>query len=304
MAEILTQRDAQELCQRVLSQSTADEAQVHLQSGVDSNTRFAVNQITTSGDAVDTQATVTVNFGRRSASLSFNRMDDTAIAEAVATAERLAEVVPADPEHMPMLGPQEYQLPVAFFESTYELSPAERVRSVEEVIEPAAARGLLATGFLQRRARMTAVANSSDLFAYHRFTLASYTTTMRTAAGDGSGWAGTTHNDWSRMEPLSELAARAITKAEGSAGAEAIDPGAYTVVLEPTAVGNLVQVLAQNLSARSADEGRSYFSRQGGGGGGGAARARQQDRPAGRGQAGHALFGSVGCRFAGPAVHR
>jgi predicted Zn-dependent protease len=45
----------------------------------------------------------------------------------------------------------------------------------------------------------------------------------------------------------------------------AIEPGRYTVVLEPTAVGNLVQLIAGALDARAADEGRSFFSKQGGG---------------------------------------
>jgi predicted Zn-dependent protease len=44
-----------------------------------------------------------------------------------------------------------------------------------------------------------------------------------------------------------------------------VEPGRYTVILEPQAVGDLVQLLAFALDARSADEGRSAFSKQGGG---------------------------------------
>jgi predicted Zn-dependent protease len=40
----------------------------------------------------------------------------------------------------------------------------------------------------------------------------------------------------------------------------AIEPGRYTVVFEPTAVGNLVQFISRAFNARSADEGRSFFS--------------------------------------------
>ncbi len=45
----------------------------------------------------------------------------------------------------------------------------------------------------------------------------------------------------------------------------AVEPGRYTVVLEPTAVGNLVQLIGGALNARSADEGRSFFTKAGGG---------------------------------------
>jgi hypothetical protein len=45
----------------------------------------------------------------------------------------------------------------------------------------------------------------------------------------------------------------------------AIEPGRYTVILEPTAVANLVQLISGAVNARGADEGRSFFSKAGGG---------------------------------------
>ena len=47
-----------------------------------------------------------------------------------------------------------------------------------------------------------------------------------------------------RLAALGPQAARDIQKARASQNAVAIEPGRYTVVLEPTAVGNLVQLLA------------------------------------------------------------
>ena len=46
---------------------------------------------------------------------------------------------------------------------------------------------------------------------------------------------------------------------------ERLEPGKYTVVLEPTAVGDLVQLMAFSLQARAAEEGRSFLSKKGGG---------------------------------------
>jgi predicted Zn-dependent protease len=56
-----------------------------------------------------------------------------------------------------------------------------------------------------------------------------------------------------------------VQKAKDSRNPVAIEPGRYTTILEPTAVGNLVQLIANAMQARSADEGRSFFSKQGGG---------------------------------------
>ena len=61
------------------------------------------------------------------------------------------------------------------------------------------------------------------------------------------------------------MARRAIDKARLSRNPVAIEPGRYTVVLEPQAVADLVQLISFYADARSADEGRSPFSRQGGG---------------------------------------
>jgi predicted Zn-dependent protease len=80
----------------------------------------------------------------------------------------------------------------------------------------------------------------------------------------GSGWAGKASNAWSDIDAAA-LGATAIDKAKRSVGAVAVEPGRYTVILEPTAVGNLVQLIAGSLNARSADEGRSFFTKPGGG---------------------------------------
>jgi predicted Zn-dependent protease len=48
-------------------------------------------------------------------------------------------------------------------------------------------------------------------------------------------------------------------------GAGKLDPGNYTVVLEPTAAGDLVRLMAPAFSARSTEEGRTFLSKRGGG---------------------------------------
>jgi predicted Zn-dependent protease len=57
----------------------------------------------------------------------------------------------------------------------------------------------------------------------------------------------------------------AAQKAVASRSPMAIEPGLYTAVLEPQAVTDLVPLLAPALNARTADEGRSPFSKPGGG---------------------------------------
>jgi len=57
----------------------------------------------------------------------------------------------------------------------------------------------------------------------------------------------------------------AAQKAVASRNPTSLEPGLYTAVLEPQAVNDLVPLLAPALNARTADEGRSPFSKPGGG---------------------------------------
>jgi predicted Zn-dependent protease len=259
-----TRDEAEALARRILSFSTADDARASIFSGTQGNTRFAANQVSTSGDVRNASVVVTSAFGKRVAQATTNRFDDESLRQVVQTSERLARLVPEDPEYLGELGPQQYPESRGFYESTAALDPESRARAVLAVTQPAAQRGLVATGFLSHQAGSQAVATKKGLFAYAQSSGANLTTTVRTPDGTGSGWAGVGQNDWTRVNPA-ELAQRAIQKAEMSRNAKAVEPGKWTVILEPTAVANLVGLMMFAMSARAADEGRSFFSKPGGG---------------------------------------
>jgi predicted Zn-dependent protease len=263
-ASHFSREEARRITARALSFSRADEARVNLQSGVEGNTRFAVNQITTSGDVSNASLVVTSAFGRRVASATTNGFDDESLRRVVETSERLARLTPENPEYMGELGPQQYPEVNAFFASTAGLDAARRAEEVRRAVQPSRDAGLVTAGFLVSRAGSRAVATSRGLFAYDDSTLATLTQTVRTPDGTGSGWSGIGGNDWSRMD-VAEATARAVRKAELSRDPGEVEPGSWTVILEPTAVGNLVGLMMSAMNARTADEGRSFYSRQGGG---------------------------------------
>ncbi|MDQ3522691.1 MAG: TldD/PmbA family protein [Gemmatimonadota bacterium] len=267
MAEtrFFSREEAQALAERVLRLSSAEDVRVNVQSGVEGNTRFATNQISTAADVSNASVVITSAFGRRVASATTNRFDDESLRRVVQTSEQLARLVPEDPEYLGELTPQQYPESRGFFESTAGLSPEVRARAVAAITTPAQARGLISTGFLAFQVGSQAVATKRGLFAYSPGTLANLTTTVRTPDGTGSGWAGVGSHDWTQINPA-ELAERAIRKAELSRNPKAVEPGKWTVILEPTAVANLVGLMMGALGARQADEGRSYFARAGGGG--------------------------------------
>lgn len=264
MSGILTRDEMKAITDRVLAMSRAEACRVNASSGLRANTRFAANQFSTGGESVNATVSIRSTFGRRSAVVSTNVLDDEGLRRAAESSEALARLAPEDAEAMPELEPQSYREVPAFFDRTASLDAAGRAEAAMAVLGPSRREGLQAAGFLAQNAGSFAVANSRGLFGYHRSTAFAYTTTVRTADGTGSGWAGTSHNDWRAARP-SELAATALRKARDSRNPVAIEPGRYTVILEPTAVANLVQLLALAMGARQADEGRSFFSKRGGG---------------------------------------
>lgn len=262
---VLSAQDSQDLANRILKMSTADAASVFVNSNIANNLRFAANQVSTAGSVTDINIQVTSNFGPKHATVVTNNTTDEALRATVKQSEALAKLAPDDPEAMPDLGPQNIKTVNAWFPSTASLSAADLIQAGLTALTPARKSGDLATaGYLVMNAGSSALANSKGLFAYHRSTNANYTVTVRTSDGTGSGWAGVEHPDWNQVN-IGEVSARAIEKARLSRNPVAIEPGHYTVILEPQAVGDLVQLIGNYADARSSDEGRSPFAKPGGG---------------------------------------
>jgi predicted Zn-dependent protease len=260
----MTRNEAKALADRVLGMSAADETRVNITSTWNGNTRFADASITTSGGIANTSVMVTATVGRRRASASTNVLDEASLRRTVELAAQLARLSPDDPELMPELGPQTFATVNAYFEDTANLVPAARAGAVKRTIDAAGAGKIFVAGFLDAHVTDVAVATSHGLFAYHRTTDANLSATARTPDGTGSGWASAGSHDWGEIDPavVGRVAAR---KAESSRSPQTIPPGLYTAVLEPQAVNDLVPLLADAMSARSADEGRSAFAKPGGG---------------------------------------
>src|SRR4029450_11678401 len=99
--------------------------------------------------------------------------------------------------------------------------------------------------------------------AYDRYTAADYNLTARTPDSSGSGWASKSFNELRLLDPA-KLAGAAIDKAAPARARVGIEPGKYTVVLEPAAMADLLAFMLFSGNARQADEGRSFFSKKGG----------------------------------------
>ncbi|MDX2129026.1 MAG: TldD/PmbA family protein [Chloroherpetonaceae bacterium] len=266
---ILTKEEAQAILSKALGYSKAPECEVNLGGSVGGNIRYARNTVSTSGENSNMTLVVQSKFGKKTGTATVNEFTDAAIERTVRRAEELAQLAPENPEAMPLLGQQKYLESVTAFASTEGITPEYRTKVAEDSIIPCTGKDLQAAGFLDHDTSFGAVANSAGLSLYQKSTSVEFTLTVRTTDGTGSGYVTRDYNDVSQFNSAAASQV-AIEKALRSREAKAIEPGKYTVILEPAALlantdASLIGAMINAMDARSADEGRSFFSKKGGG---------------------------------------
>ncbi len=260
---ILNKEQAQALLKKVLSYSKADECEVNLSGSDGGNIRYARSAVSTSGGISQQSLVVSSAFGKKLGTATINEFDDASLQKVVQRAEELAQLAPENPEFMPFLGPQNYNESQTFIQSTADINPKQRADAVAESLQIAKAGNLTAAGFYNNSAGFSAMMNSKGLFAYNTSTDVNFNVTVRTPDGKGSGYASKGYNDVRQLD-VAAATRIAAQKAAGSSAAKAIEPGKYTVILEPSAAIVLLENLFFNFDGRSADEGRSFISLPGG----------------------------------------
>ncbi len=261
---IFSKEEAKKILDKVMGLSKAEGCEANLNGSVGGNIRYARNSVSTAGENSDTTLVVQSNFGKKVGTATINEFDDASIEKVVRRAEELAKLAPENPEFMGPLEQQTYGESKTYSESTAKITPEYRAQAAANSINPAAAKDVTAAGFLEDTNNFASMRNSKGLFAYNKSTNVDFTVTMRSNDGTGSGWVTRDFNDVSKLD-TSEASKIAIDKALQSRNAKAIEPGKYTVILEPAASGELLQNMFFNMGARQADEGRSFLANKGGG---------------------------------------
>jgi len=261
---ILNKEEAQAILKKVIGFSKADSCEVSLRGSDGGNIRYARNAVSTAGQISVMSLGVSSTFGKKTGSATINEFDDASLQKVVKRAEELAMLAPENPEFMPLLGPQTFAESKTFNAATAAITPDTRAEMVGKSLGVSKAAGLDAAGFLENSTSFNAIMNSKGLFAYNKGTNVSFSVTVRNKQGTGSGYIEQDFNDLAKMDTLA-LSKIAASKANGSAGAKAIEPGKYTVILEPLAASDMLGNMFRGFDARSADEGRSFMSKKGGG---------------------------------------
>ena len=260
---ILNKEQAYDILKKLVSYSTADHCSVSLGGSNNGNIRYARNTVSTAGMESNISLAVTAAFGKKTGTATTNELDENSLRQVVKRAEELAKLSPENPEYMEPLGAREFAQAKTYFQSTADISPTYRAEQTKKSIEYIKNKGLVGAGFIEDGYGFSSIMNSKGLFAYEKSSSLNFTLTVRTKDGTGSGWVSRDVNDVQYFD-IMEATEKACAKAALSANAKAIEPGKYTVILEPAAAAGLLQNMFYSMGARSADEGRSFLSKEGG----------------------------------------
>lgn len=246
---------------KVLNMCKADAVEIAFSGGERSATRFANSSITANLVEHDQEVQITVYYGKKTASATTHQFDDDSLKRTIEAVQALARRKPDNPEAMPPVsGPQPYLEIDAALPSAVNFGPAERAKMVKASTDICEKKGVLGAGYIPKFDWVDARANSAGLFSYFHYADASFILTCRTPDQTGSGWAGTTG-----VKDIASMDAEALTlvaadKALKSAKPRALEPGNYTVILEPRPAARYLSLMLQSLNARAAEEGRSFMS--------------------------------------------
>ncbi len=254
---MLGQQKIQDLMQRALRLSNAAEAEVLVDSRDVSLTRFASNAIHQNVAETNIRVTIRAVEGKRTGLASTTGLSDAALRLTAERALAHARQQPENPDYPGLADPEPIAPVPAFDETTAAFSPEERARAVRTVCGLAAGDKLQAFGAFRTTVQESGLANSRGVLAYHPLTHADLQTVVMGADGTGRAQA----SSWKVQEVnVERLGREAVQKALRAQNPRAIEPGEYTVVVDPYVTQDLLAWLNYSgASAQAVQEGRSWM---------------------------------------------
>ncbi|MGB8010456.1 MAG: TldD/PmbA family protein [Terriglobales bacterium] len=260
---MLNKEQAADIFDRIRRFSSADEVEAIFTGSRFALTRFANNSIHQNVEEENSVISIRTNFGGRTARAMANQFDDESLRRAVAASEKLARVQEPDPDLLPMPTADEAKAAgedaraTWYFDQTAAITPAERAEVVKNIVAVADEHRLTTAGIYSTSESREGIFNSRGLANWHQQTLAEVSITM--LGEDSSGWQKLNSPDVRNLDPV-RLAETAAQKAVDSARPREIAPGKYAVILEPSAVLDIVGFMFWDYSGVAILDQRSFLN--------------------------------------------
>ncbi len=247
--------------------------------------KWARNRISMAGErrehSVIIQRSIKGAFGR----MRTNQLDDDSLIAVVRAAERDLRFQKPRLSRFTLDIPKPdlpYPESHIWSDTTYNIVSEQRGEIARGLIENAEAKGMVSAGYIEMRANEQMVSMFNDPLEhprgnprkqessrdgvwtigdrdFRRFTQSECSMTVRAPNGSASGWAGLSSYDWSAIDGKA-LSVRALEKCVASLNPRMIEPGRYTVILEPQATVGLLDGFVGAFSREFAERGGGPFA--------------------------------------------
>ncbi len=225
----------------VLEAVDADQADVLINSGSTSLTRFANNYIHQNVQETSGNVLVRAVVGKKIGVASTDVLTDEALREVAQRAVMIASFQQDNDDFVSLPAPTPIQPVEAFISRTASFSPEDRARVVGQVCEAAQRNHYVAAGAFRTTISEAAVLSTLGVRTYHRGTTADINTVIMGETSSGHAEALTL--DAGEIDGAA-LAAEAIERCARGANPRPIEPGAYDVILREYAVMDILDYFA------------------------------------------------------------
>lgn len=252
--KLLTIEELSDVRDRLISYSNGlGSTTLSISSSWTSELSWARNSPSMTSDRRDVFLFLMRGIKKGGGSAYINQIDDISLRNAMRIAEESA-LNRGDPQR-----PDEHPFPIpvigsegpttTWSDDTLNRSVEESSKLVHSATLQARDGGLMSAGYLENRAFNTLAYTTDefgrvnpDMVGYGEMTQIQCSVTVRDPKGAGSGWAGKSSYSIADVNELA-IAEHALDKAIRSMNAVRVEPGRYTVVLEPQATADLIDQL-------------------------------------------------------------
>ena len=258
--EFADQSALQAVLDRALALSKADETEALIGASDSSLTRFMHHSVHESVSERNRQLSVRAVVGKRIGVAGTNKLDEAGIAAVVARAYESAKISTEDADFPGLPGPADglVEAPSPYDETTASATADMRAAAVNDVTKVMRLHNLYAAGYVSTQSDAFAIANSKGVKRFHRSSDSAIN--IKAIGSDSSGYAEGFSRRFDDLEPA-KLADRAAKKAVAGKSPRALEPGKYTVIMEPAAFREFVGYLSWiGFGAQSFEEGSSFMS--------------------------------------------
>ncbi len=250
---------ALKLVKTLVQQSPADQTEAILMTEDSSLTRFTPSSVHQHVAEKNGTVILRVIVGKQIAVVTTNVLDPASLKATRENAVSLARLLPPNHDFISLPGPKPIPGIKTYFENIKLLTPARKVKKVQDIQKVVKGKGFGASGAFSHGTVEVAVVNSLGVEAFQDYS--DIFIHLIVQDGGASGYAGLVTRDYDQLQ-VEPLVQTALSKASREAPAP-VEPGEYEVVLEPEAVHEMLSFLGYlGFHALAVQEGRSFFCNQ------------------------------------------